>query len=108
MMYNFHVACDDVKRAITLPDDDCSYTDLTTCITLKFNLGGRGFAIQYFHSECNDWLNLDDDEKLPANKSKLKVILQDDPKPAARPEADTQHLHVPGPSQEDVEFVDNT
>lgn len=83
---------------------------------MTFNLGGKRFAIQYFHSEWDDWLNLDDDEELPANKSKLMVILQDDPRPAATctPEArsqsahesDTQHL--PGPSQEDVKFVDNT
>ena len=64
------------KKLLTLSDDDGSYLALMTCITLKFKLDGRRCAIQYFQPEWDDWINLDDDDELPASMSKVRITLQ--------------------------------
>ena len=77
-MLQYHVSCGLSKKIIALEEEGCSKQKICDQVGTAFNVEGASIlAIQYFDQEWDDWLDVEDE--VPPTKSKLQVVIQEQP-----------------------------
>ena len=66
------MSCGASKKQVALQDDD-TIDDLRTNISAKLKINSLD-SLQVFNKEFDDWLDLEEDDDLPATLSRIKVI----------------------------------